>query len=349
MPKFYRELPVSASTAYAQVHAAAMALELARDVSHLQGSFATKKVRGTTQWYFAFREPDQRVRQIYVGPDSPDVRALVERARAAAPVDNLKPLAKSATSLGNATVQRKHLSVVLRLNEFGFFRTGGVLVGTHAFLAYANQLGLHWVGSDQTADVDFAHAGRNVSIALPADVDSTPHAALTTMEEGFLPLVQYRGQAGASYRKKDEPEFQIDFLTPKTGRGDDPIHIEHLDVALQPLRFMEFSLEGIEQATLFDPTGRCVVVSLPAPARYAVHKLLVVGERSGAFRAKIAKDVAQAASLIEYFANADPDPLHVAWQDARARGPGWRKRADEGLKALRTFAPLQAALLATER
>ena len=111
----------------------------------------------------------------------------------------------------------------------------------------------------------------------------------------------------------------------------------------------QHALEGIEQATLFDPTGRCVVVSLPAPARYAVHKLLVVGERSGAFRAKIAKDVAQAASLIEYFANADPDPLHVAWQDARARGPGWRKRADEGLKALRTFAPLQAALLATER
>jgi hypothetical protein len=30
-----------------------------------------------------------------------------------------------------------------------------------------------------------------------------------------------------------------------------------------------------------------------------VHKLLVIGERSGAYRAKIAKDVAQAASLIE--------------------------------------------------
>jgi len=345
MPKFYRELPVSASTAYAQVHAAALALELARDVSHLQGSFATKTVRGSRHWYFAFREPDQRIRQIYVGPDSAEVRALVERARANAPIAALKPLAKSAASLGNATVQRKHLSVILRLNEFGFFRAGGVLVGTHAFLAYANQLGLQWAGCDQTADVDFAHAGRNVSIALPADVDSTPHAALTTMEEGFLPLVQYRGQAGASYRKRDEPEFQVDFLTPKTGRTDDPIEVGHLDVALQPLRFMEFSLEGIEQATLFDQTGRCVVVSLPAPARYAVHKLLIVGERSGAYRAKIAKDVAQAASLIEYFASNDIDPLIAAWHDARGRGPGWRKRADEGLRALRSVASEHAALL----
>ncbi len=46
MPKFYRELPVSASTAYAQVHAAAMGLELARDVSHLQGRIANNTLLG---------------------------------------------------------------------------------------------------------------------------------------------------------------------------------------------------------------------------------------------------------------------------------------------------------------
>jgi hypothetical protein len=347
MPKFYRELPVSASTAYAQLHAAAMGLELDRDVSHLHGSFATKQVRGTTQWYFAFREPDQRIRQIYIGPDSDEVRALVERGRVEAPIKSLKPLARSAATLGNATVQRKHLSVILRLNEFGFFRAGGVLIGTHAFLAFANQLGLHWLGSDQTADVDFAHAVRNVSIALPTNVDARPHAALTTMDEGFLPIVQYRGTAGGSYRKRDEPEFQVDFLTPQTSKTDEPIRVEHLDVALQPLRFMEFSLEQIEQATLLDPTGRCVVVSLPSPARYAVHKLLIVGERAGAYRAKIAKDLAQAASLIEYFVANDVDPLMEAWRDARARGPGWRKRTAEGLKALKLAAPDQAKHLPT--
>ncbi|HWT14356.1 MAG TPA: GSU2403 family nucleotidyltransferase fold protein [Patescibacteria group bacterium] len=91
------------------------------------------------------------------------------------------------------------------------------------------------------------------------------------------------------------------------------------------------------------------ILCLPAPARYAVHKLLVIAERSGAYRAKIGKDVAQAASLIEYFANTDLDPLMAAWQDARERGPGWRKRADEGLRALRATAPDQAALLAAEK
>ena len=265
--------------------------------------------------------------------------ALIDKAAAKTPLARLAPLARSAHALGCAATQRKHLSVILRLSEYGFFRAGGVMVGTHAFLAYANQLGLRWVEPDQTADVDFAHARRNLSIALPASVRAEPHSALTTMAEGFLPLVQYKGTAGASYRHRDEPEFQVDFLTPRVADDDEPFHIDNLDVALQPLRFMEFSLEDVQQATLFDPAGRSVVVSLPAPERYAVHKLLVVGERTGRFKAKASKDLAQAAALLEYFLAIDADSIRSAWVDALARGPGWRKRAREGKKALKASAP----------
>jgi hypothetical protein len=273
------------------------------------------------------------------------VRTLVDKAREPAPSERLRPLARSALALGCSTTQRKHLSVILRISEFGFFRAGGVLVGTHAFLSYANQLGLRWKASDQTADVDFAHAGHNLSIALPATVEARPHTASTTMEEGFLPLVQYRGSAGSSCRHPNEPEFQVDFLTPRVADNDEPVKIENIDVPMQPLRFMEFSLEDVQQATLFDPTGRSVVVSLPAPERYAVHKLLVIGERSGRFKAKVSKDLAQAASLLEYFAAADIDAVRNAWADALARGPGWRKRALEGKKALAASAPELAMLL----
>ncbi len=339
MPRFYTELPVAAATAYAQLQTATQATELARDASHLHGSFSTKAVKGSLQWYFSFREPDQRVRQIYVGPDNEATRALVHHARAAQPLQQLRPLAKAALALGNTPTQRKHLSVILRLNEFSFFRAGGVLIGTHAFLTYANVLGLHWNDASQTSDVDFAHAGRNISIALPTDIRVDRHSALTTMAEGFLPLVQYRGAAGASYRHPKEPDFQVDFLTPRTSDSEEPVTIAQLDVALQPLRFMEFSLEDVQQATLFDPTGRCVMANLPAPQRYAVHKLLIVGERTGAMRAKTSKDLMQSASLIEYFRDNDPDTLSAAWEDALSRGPGWRKRALEGKKALHALAP----------
>lgn len=46
-----------------------------------------------------------------------------------------------------------------------------------------------------------------------------------------------------------------------------------------------------------------------------------------------------AASLLEYFAEADPDAIRAAWGDALGRGPGWRMRALEGRKALAAKAP----------
>ena len=332
-PRF-TDLPISAATAYAQVQSAALSAELQRDVSHLNGSFSTKRVGTGLHWYFSYRDPDQTIRQLYVGPDSPAVRSLVERAKEPAPAERLKPLCKAAVALGCASAVRKHVAVIRRLNEYGFFRAGGVLVGTHAFLTFSNLLGVRWRDSDQTSDVDFAHAGRNISVALPGNVDVEAHAALTTLEDGFLPLIQYRGNVGASYRHAKDLEFQVDFLTPRVSNADEPIVVPNLNVALQPLRFMEFAFIDVEQAVVFDNTGQCTAVTVPSPSRYAVHKLLIVGERSLRFRTKVGKDVSQAAALLEYFRERDPEAVAPAWADALARGPGWRKRAKEGLAAL---------------
>jgi hypothetical protein len=37
-------------------------------------------------------------------------------------------------------------------------------------MAYQNYLGIRWQSAAQTVDLDFAHAGRNVSVAIPSDV-----------------------------------------------------------------------------------------------------------------------------------------------------------------------------------
>jgi hypothetical protein len=347
-PHLFTDLSVASATAFAQVHTAALGQELARDASHLRGSYSVKKVKGKAHWYFSYREADQKIRQMYVGPDNLQTRQLVESAKSRTPHSSTQPLVKVAYTLGCSVVTRQHLSVILRLNEYGFFRAGGVLIGTHAFLAYSNLMGIRWTSTDQTVDIDFAHAGKNISIALPANVRAEPHTAITTMPEGFLPLVQFRGGAGATYRHAEQAEYQIDFLCPKHSDSDEPIHIPNLDVALQPLRFMEFSLEQVQQTTLIDSTGRCVVVTLPAAERYAVHKLLIIGERSGAFKAKISKDIAQAGALVAYFKKHDPSALAAAWQDALTRGPGWRKRAMGGRAALAAVSKELAATLSEE-
>jgi len=337
----YAELPLSAQTAFAQLADVATALELDRSIANLHGSFSRKTVQGSAYWYFSFRDLDGHLRQLYVGPDTEAVRAAVERAKQQQPKpqDRLAPLAKSAVTLGCTAALPKHLRAVRRLCDYGFFRAGGVLVGTHAFIALGNMLGVKWFAGGSTTDVDFAHAGKNVSVALPADVRIDVHAALTSFEQGFIPLVQLNGGAGASYKLSNDPEFQIDFLTSAHRGGDAPVMVPNLNVGLQPLRFMEFSLEKVAQTVLADRNGGAVMVTVPAPERYAVHKLLIIGERAGAMRTKANKDLQQAAALFAYLLAQQPDALHAAWQDALARGPGWRKRAVEGLIAMQRAHP----------
>ena len=86
---------------------------------------------------------------------------------------------------------------------------------------------------------------------------------------------------------------------------------------------MEFSLEGTTQGCVFANAGACTV-NLPAPERFAVHKLIVYGERPIRERTKATKDLLQAAVLVEWcMENGRQTELGVAWQDAIGRGRGW--------------------------
>ena len=171
----YAELSLTTQTAYAQLLDAAMAAEHIRSIADLSGSFAFKIVKGHKYWYFQYTEPSGKLRQIYVGPESEAVKTLVER-KAATPARNpIVSLTRSALALGCAAVLPRHYRVIRRLSEYGFFRAGGVLIGTHAFLAYGNMLGVTWGDSSRTQDIDFAHAGKNDLACLSA---GRQHAAI---------------------------------------------------------------------------------------------------------------------------------------------------------------------------
>ena len=153
-----------------------------------------------------------------------------------------------------------------------------------------------------------------------------------------MPIGELQGAAGTTYLNPADPELRVDFLTPMTRASAKAVRIPNLNVAFQPLKFMEFSLEDVAQAALLAEEG-AVVVNVPAPARFAVHKLIVNAERSGSFRTKANKDLLQAAALAEYLATNRPDELSDAWRDACARGAGWKKRARQGRDALRKLEP----------
>lgn len=300
----------------------------------LAGAFHRRTIKAHDYIYFGYRDSIDGVqRRIYVGPADERVNALVARFNTVKAPKRLMPNAQAAIALGCAATLPKHFLIVRQLASYGFFKAGGVLIGTHAFVAMANMLGIHWLGSDRTLDIDFAHAGRNVSLALPSDLALSVHDALTSLEMGLLPIRELSGKAGGQYRNPADPEMRLDFLTPLTcARG--PVAIAHLGLALEPLKFMEFSLEGTTRAALLGRAGACTV-NIPLPARYAVHKLVVFGERDTASRAKAIKDVEQAAALAEWhLLNRQADRFKAAWVDALGRGKGWKARALQGQRAL---------------
>ena len=334
----FESLYLTGQTAYAELFGQTLSFEVDNALAGLVGAFHKRRLKGRDYWYFGYRDIGGKTRMAYVGPDNQRVRELADRFAETRQHRPLAVPARMAIAAGAMAAAPKHFRVVKRLSEYGFFRAGGILVGTHAFLALGNMLGVRWRDGSTTLDVDFAHAGRNISVALPANLRIDVHGALASLEMGLLPIAQFDGSVGAQYRNPKDQELRLDFLTSK-GRSDKPVVVPDLNLALEPLKFMEFSLEQTTQGCLFSTLGACVV-NLPAPERYAVHKLIVYGERPANLRAKANKDLLQAAALIEYFlANRQAGEFNAAWRDAVGRGKGWRSRAEQGRRALLRLAP----------
>lgn len=349
MTPFFDDLSLAAQTAYAQLLDAALGAEHLRSISDLPGSFNAKTVKGARYWYFQYTEPSGKLRQVYVGPDSEPVHRLMQRKAAPGASAALGPLARSAMALGCADVLPRHYRVVRRLADYGFFQAGGTLIGTHAFLAYGNMLGVRWGAHARTQDIDFAHAGKALALLLPGNLEVHTAEAISSLDMGFLPISGLGGKTGGSWLIPREPEFRLDFLTPRHRGGDAAFVHPKLHVTLQPLPFMEFSLEGVTQAVLLCAEG-AVLVNVPAPARYALHKLIVYGERSEAFRAKSNKDLAHAAHLLAFLWLHRRDSLEEALDDLLSRGRSWRARFRQGAAALHTAYPaLEAATALASR
>ena len=329
----YSNLSTAAQTAYASLSSASR-LEDVRSVASLPGSFSRKIVKGHEYWYYQTPDLTGKQIQIFLGAASAELTSLIERHRQGDTTTNhLRQLTRQAIAAGCPSIVSAHAKIIERLADAGFFRAGGILVGTHVYMAYQNYLGVRWLSGAQTLDLDFAHAGRNVSVAIPSDVTMDMGSEIEALQMGFMPI-----KSLTTYVKSDERDLQIDFVTCVHRGGDTPVLVRALNAVMQPLKFMEFSMEAPIQLTLLAQRGP-ITVNAPPPEKYAVHKLLVFGERSQQMRVKASKDLDQAASLIAYLLINDEDLLLETWRSLLANGPGWRQRALEGLKALNARYP----------
>src|SRR5690606_7742414 len=259
----------------------------------------------------------------YLGPEGPAV-AAIERAReqGAPLLEAVARQAAAAVALGNQVTPARQFRVVKRFADYQFFRAGGLLIGTHAFLALGNQLGVAWGSGTRTLDLDFAHAGPggNIAVALPADLRVNAHDALASLEHGFLPALGGSKGMSSLYVSERDPGLRVDFLTVPRRGGRTEIHAPELGVSLTTMRFLDYLIERPGQAVVLDRAAACLV-NLPDPARYGLHKLIVAHER-GAANPKHGQDIAQALALIDWHLERAPHVRFDACEGLVLRRPG---------------------------
>jgi hypothetical protein len=216
------------------------------------------------------------------------------------------------------------------LAKAGIFRLRGVLVGTAAYQTYAAMLGAKLPSPLlQTADVDIAQF-KNISVAIK-DRTTPIIDVLKQVDATFRPVPRVGGERSTSYITA-KGGWRVDFLTPNEGRETEkPQPLAAFQTDAQPLRFLDFLIHEPETAAVLHDAGIAVLV--PAPERYAVHKL-IVSRRRPAGTAKWDKDIAQAAALFEVLVQRRPFELKSAWQEASGRGRRWRQLLSEGASLL---------------
>jgi hypothetical protein len=198
------------------------------------------------------------------------------------------------------------------LAEVGVFRRGGVLVGTQAFRAYGNMLGVKFEAQAlRTQDVDIAQ-DRAVGIALAQDLGTVDVGGILTGSKlKLLPVPELDPRQPSTSYKARGRDLRVDFLTPLLGRETGkPVLLPSLGVAAHAMRFLDYLIEEPTQAVVVGGAG--ILVNVPDPARFALHKLLVSGRRPVAEQAKSAKDSKQARALLEILSEDRPDDVQMA-------------------------------------
>lgn len=295
----------------------------ARELSG-RSSFVTKKIGGRTYWYLQ-RSEGATKRQIYLGPESPALLDSIATAKARKEEDladrqQIDQLVAMASRGGAFAESSALLKVLTLLADARTFQLGGVLVGTPAFAAYGNLLGVRFSDANlRTQDVDIAQDPA-IAIALAGDAEpASLGEALEASVPPFLPipgLDPRRPSTSFSVRGK---ELRVDFLTPMRGRESEaPIYLPLFKVAAQPLRMLDYLIENPIQAAIFD-RREAVLVQVPDPARFAWHKLWTAQVRAVAFQNKSGKDLLQAGQLIEVLLEDRPDDLAEAWKAIAGR------------------------------
>jgi hypothetical protein len=202
-------------------------------------------------------------------------------------------------------------------------------IGTQAFICIANMLGVRFDQQTlRTADVDLAQPAISVGVAaIRIDILETLRAS----DPRFVAVPELDPHHPSTSFKVRGRDLRLDLLTPGSRDGAKPVHLPHLNAAAQPLPGLGYLLaEGTEAAML---AGAGILVQIPVPAAFALHKLWVAERRPVSEQQKARKDRRQAAQLIEVLAEDRPLDLRRAWKRLPAKMVSSIRRSSRAIDA----------------
>jgi hypothetical protein len=290
------------------------------------GTFLKQKRRNREYHYYKAYETSggdgpTKTKLKYVGPaDEPEIARRVEAfQRSKTGYRVRRDIAAKLRRAGFPSPPHLEGRVVAELAKAGIFRLRAILVGSAAYQTYSGVLGVRLPDElITTGDVDIAQF-YGVSIFIDEtmpDLENVLKKADRTFEPSFSANEQklfsgFKNAAG----------FKVEFLTPNRGNKAHSTQLSAMpslgpSVGAQVLRYLDFLIHEPIRSIVLHDAG--VPVLVPAPERYAVHKLIVATVRNVSSQDKAPKDIKQAAALIQAFDTTKRgSDLGFAWLGAR--------------------------------
>ncbi|MET3414508.1 GSU2403 family nucleotidyltransferase fold protein [Methylobacterium sp. 1030] len=323
-----REVDLVYRTMFAELCERVMDASFESDLD-LSGRFVPVEVKGRRYWYF-----DQAVnganKRTYVGPATDE-----EITRRVEDFQNLKNARRARRKLVSTLVRETGFpqpepmtgDIVAALAEAGLFEFGGVLIGPVALQCLGGFLGVRLPSAVmRPADVGTAKFD---TISAAVGESSPPVLDFLRAVDSSFRAVSHGPGGRVSMQFASDTGYTVELLT----LDDEEDHFG--DAPAPPATFLDFLIREPVRSVLLHRSG--VPVAIPAPGRFAVHRILVAacvnGDTIGC--AEGSSDLHQAAALASALETVRRHgDLAMAWSEAWDRGPVWREALETGISCM---------------
>lgn len=259
--------------------------------------------------FFVHRYSDGANKPIerYIGraADAEAVKRVAQLERDIAEINAVLTEARILIREGYQAADKPSFVTLATLHLHHLFQLGATLIGSHAFGALTNQLGIRTAGY-KTEDLDVA---RRDALALENPIDFLQILKGTGINFVEVPRLTVK-EPSTSFKEVGKSKFIVDLLAPSRDNCIGLIPVPELNAHAATLPYLAYLLGRTHMGVLLGATGICPV-RLPTPERFAIHKLIVSQLRDKR-DAKIDKDIYQASTLLAGLAELFPGAIHEA-------------------------------------